>query len=102
MRFDNRSYLVRVGDAFSQLLNTLFLNGDPDESISGRCFRSFILKESDYKIWGLTYYLAEFIFWPRDRGKHCELAFYEDMDRWKKREELFYKYVKQESHAKSD
>lgn len=87
MRFDNRSYLVRVGDAMSQLFNTIFLNGDPDESISGRSYRCYILKQSNLKIWALTYHLAEIFFYMRDRGEHCKLAFFEDMERWKRREE---------------
>lgn len=33
------NYLVRVGNAVSQLLNTVFLNGHPNESISGRSHR---------------------------------------------------------------
>ena len=33
------NYLVRVGNACSQLLNTVFLNGHPNESISGRSYR---------------------------------------------------------------
>lgn len=33
------SYLVRVGSALSQLGNTVVLNGHPNESISGRCYR---------------------------------------------------------------
>lgn len=34
-----KDYLVRVGNALSQLLNTVFLNGHPNESISGRSYR---------------------------------------------------------------
>lgn len=32
-------YLVRVGNALSQLCNVVFLNGHPNESISGRSYR---------------------------------------------------------------
>ena len=33
-------YLIRVGDAVSQLLNVVFLfSQNPNESISGRCYR---------------------------------------------------------------
>ena len=32
-------YLKRVGDALSQLGNVVLLNGDPNESISGRSYR---------------------------------------------------------------
>lgn len=82
MIIDTRSYLVRVGDAISQLINTILFNGDPDESVSGRSYRSFKLKESDNKIWVVTYYIAEALFWLRDRGIHCKLAYYEDIERW--------------------
>ena len=34
------NWLIRVGDAFSQLLNTALLNGHPNESISGRAWRT--------------------------------------------------------------
>jgi len=33
------SYLIRVGDALSQFGNVLLLNGDANESISGRAHR---------------------------------------------------------------
>lgn len=32
-------FWVRAGDASSQWLNTLFLRGEPNESISGRAYR---------------------------------------------------------------
>jgi hypothetical protein len=32
-------YLIRLGDALSQLLNVALLNGDANESISGRAHR---------------------------------------------------------------
>jgi len=32
-------YLMRVGSALSQLANVVFLNGHPNESISGRSWR---------------------------------------------------------------
>jgi hypothetical protein len=34
------TYLVRCGDASSQWLNTVFLFGQPNESVSGRAYRS--------------------------------------------------------------
>ena len=36
---DDRHYLIRVGNSLSQLLNTIVLNGDPDESVFGRSYR---------------------------------------------------------------
>ena len=47
------SYLIRVGDALSQLLNVLLLNGHPNESISGRAFRTK----------SLWYSVIDLIFW---------------------------------------
>lgn len=82
MSIDTRSYLVRVGDAISQLLNTVIFDGDPDESISGRSYRNFKLGQSDNKIWIATYYIAEWLFWIRDKGNHCRMAYYEDFERW--------------------
>lgn len=34
------SRLIRVGDALSQLLNVALLNGHPNESLSGRAWRT--------------------------------------------------------------
>lgn len=33
-------YLIKVGDALSQLANVVFLNGHPNESLSGRAYRT--------------------------------------------------------------
>jgi hypothetical protein len=33
------NYMIRVGSAMSQLGNAALLNGHPNESISGRCYR---------------------------------------------------------------
>lgn len=45
--------LIRIGDALSQLLNVLFLNGHPNESLSGRAWRtqSFWYKVIDTLLW---------------------------------------------------
>ena len=35
-----KEYLIHVGDALSQLLNVMvFLSDNPNESLSGRCYR---------------------------------------------------------------
>ena len=78
-RWDQRSYLVRVGDAISQLINVALLNGMPDESVSGRSYRNY--KVLGIKRWAIMYYLAEALFYIRDRGDHCRLAFIEDLER---------------------
>lgn len=33
------NWLMRTGDAFSQLFNVVFLNGQANESVSGRAYR---------------------------------------------------------------
>lgn len=33
-------YLIKVGDALSQLANVILLNGHPNESLSGRAYRT--------------------------------------------------------------
>lgn len=33
-------YLIKVGDALSQLANVVLLNGHPNESLSGRAYRT--------------------------------------------------------------
>lgn len=38
------NYFYNVMVAFSQLLNVIFLFGDPDESISGRIGKSYLAK----------------------------------------------------------
>lgn len=38
-----RAYIKRVGTSLSQLINTILLNGDPDESVSSRAYRKGIL-----------------------------------------------------------
>lgn len=78
-RWDQRSYLVRIGDSISQLINVVLLNGMPDESVSGRSYRNY--KMLNIKRWAVMYYLAEALFYVRDRGDHCRLAFIEDIDR---------------------
>lgn len=61
-------YLVRVGDAISQLLNTALINGDPNESISGRAYRQG---------WAIRV-IIDAIFWPFET-EHCKKAFDNDL-----------------------
>lgn len=84
-KWDDRSWLARLGDATSQFFNVLLFNGMPDESISGRSWRNTELKNPPLKRWYITRYAAEVLFWFRDRGNHCEAAFYEDIERSRKR-----------------
>ena len=69
-------YFIRVGDAFSQLINTVFLLSDnPNESISGRAYRC-----SSDVYWGKAEKCINFIFqaWEQD---HCKKAFLKDLER---------------------
>lgn len=57
------SRLVRVFDAVSQFFNVLLLNGDPNESISGRAYREG---------WGTAERVINAVcFWE---GQHCMKA----------------------------
>jgi hypothetical protein len=83
-RWDERPYLQRAGDALSQLANAWFtVGGMPDESLSGRSYRNTTLasrKGKKVKLrWRIVRLLAEALFWYRDRGKHTELDYWEDV-----------------------
>ena len=47
------NWLMKSGDALSQLVNAVFLNGNPNESISGRAWRtrSIWYKVIDALLW---------------------------------------------------
>lgn len=59
--------LIRIGDALSQLCNVVFLNGHPNESLSGRAWRT-------KSIW---YKVIDILLWF-DKN-HCETAYYNDV-----------------------
>jgi hypothetical protein len=65
------SYLIRVGDALSQLLNVLIFNGDSNHSISGDAYR---LKRTR---------LMRFIDWLASPWEdyHCQLAYEHDVQK---------------------
>lgn len=72
-----RSYLSRVGTSLSQLVNTIILNGDPDESISGRAFREGSLEA--HATWFKASKIIDAIFiWEKD---HCKNAHEYDVER---------------------
>jgi hypothetical protein len=60
-------YFIRVGDALSQLCNVAFLNGHPNESLSGRAWRT-------KSIW---YKFIDWVFWF-DKN-HCQSAYDNDL-----------------------
>ena len=70
------SYLTRVGDATSQLVNVTFLFGDnANESVSGRAYR---LKHK-HKSWKWINAAIDFTL---DQN-HCERAYFNDLVRAK-------------------
>jgi hypothetical protein len=80
-RWDKRPYLQRVGDALSQFANAVLANGMPDESLSGRSYRNTRLVTEPKLRWRIVAFLAEVLFYPIDKGQHCEAAFWQDIDR---------------------
>lgn len=65
------SYLIRAGDALSQLVNVLLLNGDANESISGRAHREG-WKRAERTINRLLAWLEP---------DHCRAAYLADLER---------------------
>lgn len=59
--------IIRIGDALSQLLNVLLLNGHPNESLSGRAWRT-------KSVW---YLVIDTILWFDDN--HCMTAYTNDL-----------------------
>lgn len=62
-----KAYLLRVGDAISQLTNTMLLNGHPNESISGRAWRT-------RSVW---YKVIDLLFWFDP--DHCKVSHENDL-----------------------
>lgn len=77
------NWLIRVGDALSQLCNVVFLNGEANESISGRCYREG---------WKRAERFIDAVFSPFE-SRHCKNAFENDLQRAK---ELVQQYAKKE------
>ena len=73
------SYVIRIGDCISQLLNVAILFGDnPNESISGRCYRNRKILG-----WAITLVIIDFIAYPFERN-HCRVAWEADIERAKR------------------
>lgn len=59
--------LIRFGDALSQLMNVILLNGHPNESLSGRAWRT----QSKWR------HVIDAILWfDKD---HCKTAYFNDL-----------------------
>ncbi len=66
---DDRKWLPKTLDAISQFLNCFLFNGDPNECISGRCWREqrMIYKNIDWLFWLLC-----------GESNHCRNAYQKD------------------------
>lgn len=86
-----------MGDALSQFINTWCFNGNPDESLSGRSYFNTVIAEREgrkvHTVWVVVRFLAEALFYYKDRGKHTRLAFIEDIERAGERYEAAIKYI---------
>jgi len=71
------NYLIRVGDAISQLINVAFLFGQSaNESISGRAWR----QQNTHRSWGILRILIDWIASPLE-SDHCEKSYNNDVVR---------------------
>jgi hypothetical protein len=73
---------MRVGDLCSAALNTLILNGECDESTSGRSYRCGAIKGK--KHWRWLQRLIDRLFSPFGRN-HCMSAYIADLERAQRR-----------------
>jgi hypothetical protein len=71
--WDARPWGQRLGDATSQWFNVALFAGMPDESLSGRSWRS-----RDRTLWRVVGRIANTLF--RD-PEHCRLAYEQDLER---------------------
>lgn len=69
------TYLIHVGDALSQLVNTVILFGEPNESISGRAYRL-----NHVRPWGYVETGINWLFSPFEKD-HCKKAYDADYER---------------------
>ena len=70
-------YLVRIGDATSQLINVAFLFGQSaNESISGRAWR----QRNTHRSWGIIRRLIDWLAFPLETD-HCKKSHDADVSR---------------------
>jgi hypothetical protein len=72
------NYLVRLGDAVSQLANVIIGGTNPNESISGRAWRLRTRKG-----WKQARAVIDFIFSPFEKN-HCHMSYVADLHRARK------------------
>lgn len=71
-------YMIHVGDATSQLINTaVLLSDNPNESVSGRAYRL-----NDQMGWKQAEQVINFVFQPWSE-EHCKQSFLNDIARAK-------------------
>ena len=63
-------WLIRLLDSFSQVLNVALLNGDANESVSGRAYR---------ENWSAAVKIIDAVFWFD--FDHCRNAYLSDLAR---------------------
>jgi hypothetical protein len=63
------SYLAKIGDAFSQLMNVILFNGDPNQSISGDAYR--------LNRYNLRALIDSVLWFDED---HCRQAYLKDVE----------------------
>jgi len=66
------NYLYNIFSAWSQMMNVVFLNGNPNESISGRSYR---------ESWTVSMAIINTIFFWQ--SNHCRGAHHKDVE-WAK------------------
>lgn len=72
-----KHYLLTVGDALSQLLNAaVFLSGNANESLSGRCFR-----QRDHWLYGRLQVMIDAVAAMLGDYGHCARAHRKDVTR---------------------
>lgn len=82
-------YLIRVGDAASQLLNVTFLLGtNANESISGRSWRL-----RGRIGWSQARFVIDLLFYPFQKY-HCQKAHENDLARAKKLADMIQPHLK--------
>lgn len=64
-----QGYFVNLFSAVSQLLNVMLFNGNPNESICGRCYR-------ESRMGAMR--VLDFVFAPVSKGTHCRGAYNQD------------------------
>lgn len=68
-------YLLKAGDALSQLLNVVFLLGHPNEAVSSRAYRL----EHDSLTWHYARRAIDFVFAMFGDLEHCKVSYENDL-----------------------